>query len=205
MEGETMPGNSPADPVELELVDCQHLTRTSRAEQQEMKQAIEELVRTFRSLAMHLGIAAEPFPEGRLVRQPAKGSNIPGFASASATLRQAERPLRSGAPNVKPRTSSRRDLVLGAAQSHPVRYDVSVEDPKSHRLQVVVDIPEVSGNTIDLVLPSWAPGSYIIRPARNVRDVRASQANTGASLPIVRQDKARWRVTTEGAAHVEVR
>ncbi len=88
----------------------------------------------------------------------------------------------------------------------PVRYDVSVEDPKSHRLQVVVDIPEVSGNTIDLVLPSWVPGSYIIQdPARNVRDVRASQANTGASLPIVRQDKARWRVTTEGAAHVEVR
>ena len=88
----------------------------------------------------------------------------------------------------------------------PVRYDVSVEDPKSHRLQVVVDIPDVTGTSLDLVLPSWVPGSYIIQDqARNVRGVRASQAGTGASLPVSKQDKARWRITTEGASHIEVR
>jgi len=88
----------------------------------------------------------------------------------------------------------------------PVRYDVSVEDPKTHRLQVVVDIPDVAGNSLDLVLPSWLPGSYIIRdPARNVRGLRATQSGTSSSLPVVKQDKARWRVTTGGASHVEVR
>ncbi|MGA7860780.1 MAG: hypothetical protein WCB19_02855 [Thermoplasmata archaeon] len=80
MEGETMPGNSSADPVELELASIrQHLTEL-RAEQQEMKQAIEELVRTFRSLAMHLGIAAEPYRKGDSSGDRAKGSDIPGFA-----------------------------------------------------------------------------------------------------------------------------
>ncbi len=88
----------------------------------------------------------------------------------------------------------------------PIRYDISVEDPTSHRLQVVVDIPEVSGPTLDLVLPSWVPGSYYIQDqARGIRSLRASQAGSGSPLPVTRQDKARWRVATEGVSHVEVR
>ena len=88
----------------------------------------------------------------------------------------------------------------------PVRYDVSVEDPRTHRLQVVVDIPETTGATVDLVLPSWLPGSYHIQDqARNIRGLRAAQAGTGAVLPVTKQDKARWRITTEGSTHIEVR
>ncbi|MGA7846372.1 MAG: PDZ domain-containing protein [Thermoplasmata archaeon] len=88
----------------------------------------------------------------------------------------------------------------------PVRYDVSVADPKTHRLQVLMDIPEVSGNSIDLVLPSWLPGSYHIQDqARNLRSLRAAQAGSGTELPVSKQDKARWRVTTEGSSHIEVR
>lgn len=87
-----------------------------------------------------------------------------------------------------------------------VRYDVSVEDPKTHRLQVVVDIPDVAGESIDLVLPSWIPGSYVIRDqARNIRGVRAAPPGAVGALPVTRRGKARWRVTTEGTSHVEVR
>lgn len=47
-----------------------------RAEQREMAAAIQELVTTFRNLATHLGIAAEPY-----VRKgdPSRGRDIPGF------------------------------------------------------------------------------------------------------------------------------
>ncbi|MGC2288990.1 MAG: PDZ domain-containing protein [Thermoplasmata archaeon] len=88
----------------------------------------------------------------------------------------------------------------------PIRYDVSVEDPKTHRLQVAVDIPEVTGPSVDLVLPSWIPGSYHIQDqARNLRGLRAVQAGSGTALPVLRQDKARWRISTEGVSHLEVR
>ncbi len=88
----------------------------------------------------------------------------------------------------------------------PIRYDVSVEDPKTHRLQVVIDIPEVAGPTVDLVLPSWIPGSYHIQDqARNLRGVRATQQGTDISLPVSKQDKARWRIATGEVSHVEVR
>ena len=88
----------------------------------------------------------------------------------------------------------------------PIRYDISVHDPNSHRLQVVIDIPDVAGPTVDLVLPSWVPGSYHIQDqARTIRGMQASQAGTGNILPISKQDKARWRVATEGVSHFEVR
>jgi hypothetical protein len=75
-----MPGNSANDPVELELASIRQQLTELRAEQAEMKQAIEELVRTFRSLAMHLGIAAEPYQKGGSSGGRAKGADIPGFA-----------------------------------------------------------------------------------------------------------------------------
>ncbi len=88
----------------------------------------------------------------------------------------------------------------------PVEYHVGVDNPKNHRAQVRVQIPEVSGPTVDLVLPSWVPGSYLIRDfARNVRDVRAEVTGSGEPLPVRKVDKARWRVETRGVPGVTVR
>jgi hypothetical protein len=46
------------------------------AEQREMAKALEELSATFRSLAMHLGIAAEPYKK----RAETSRRDLPGFA-----------------------------------------------------------------------------------------------------------------------------
>jgi hypothetical protein len=74
-----MPGNSSADPVELELASIRQQLTELRAEQQEIKQAVEELVKTFRSIAVQLGIAAEPYRKGSSSSERAKSSEIPGF------------------------------------------------------------------------------------------------------------------------------
>ncbi len=68
------------DPVELELASIRQQLTELRAEQREMKQAIDELVQTFRSLAMHLGIASEPYRKSGGATDRSKGSDIPGFA-----------------------------------------------------------------------------------------------------------------------------
>lgn len=74
-----MPGTSASDPVELELASIRQQLTELRAEQNEMKMAVEELVKTFRSLAMHLGIAAEPYRKGGSSGDRAKDPEIPGF------------------------------------------------------------------------------------------------------------------------------
>jgi predicted metalloprotease with PDZ domain len=87
-----------------------------------------------------------------------------------------------------------------------IRFEFSVEDVHTHRAQIRMEVPEVSGSTLDLVLPVWMPGSYsIIETSRNVRDVRAVAGGSGRSLDIHRVDKTRWRVATDGSSSVEVR
>jgi hypothetical protein len=62
---------------EIELRSLREELRQLRAEQKEMAQAVHQLVQTFRTLAAHLGIAAEPY-----VRKESDSSDrdLPGFA-----------------------------------------------------------------------------------------------------------------------------
>jgi predicted nucleic acid-binding Zn-ribbon protein len=64
------------DRWEVELRQLREEIRQLRQEQQEMAKAIEQLVTTFRTLAAHLGIAAEPYG-GRA--QSADRRDLPGF------------------------------------------------------------------------------------------------------------------------------
>ena len=77
-----------------------------------------------------------------------------------------------------------------------VTYSVGVEQPHEHRAQFSLRIDEPPAGPIDVVFPSWVPGSYVLRPiARNVRGVRATSEPSGQPVTIVRVDKARWRLT----------
>ncbi|HXQ95030.1 MAG TPA: hypothetical protein VN864_07705 [Thermoplasmata archaeon] len=48
-----------------------------RAEQQELAKAVHELAKTFRALALHFGIASEPYSKPKGVEKP---RDAPGFA-----------------------------------------------------------------------------------------------------------------------------
>lgn len=87
-----------------------------------------------------------------------------------------------------------------------IRYGVGVENPNSHYAQFTLDLSNLNGSTVDLVLPSWVPGSYhIVDPARQLVGMTAATAPGGESIPVERIDKARWRIHYEShsAIHVE--
>jgi predicted metalloprotease with PDZ domain len=88
-----------------------------------------------------------------------------------------------------------------------LHYLVSVADPKGHyfdvRLQVEIPLAKLQETggvpSIDLTLPAWIPGSYLIREfARNVLHVNARVNNMPASCTKFRKDG--WRVTPEHSA-----
>ena len=66
-----------ADRWEIELRLVREELKELRTEQREMARAIDQLVTTFRTLATHLGIAAEPY-QGK--EKPARERDLPGFA-----------------------------------------------------------------------------------------------------------------------------
>ncbi|MFI5412972.1 MAG: hypothetical protein ACHQ0I_00050 [Candidatus Lutacidiplasmatales archaeon] len=63
---------------EVELRNLREELGQMRTEQRELAQAVQQLAQTFRTLAAHLGIAAEPYV--RKGGDPSSDRDLPGFA-----------------------------------------------------------------------------------------------------------------------------
>ena len=86
-----------------------------------------------------------------------------------------------------------------------VRYTVRPESPLEHRARFSIELNGVSTPSVDLVLPSWVPGSYLIRNySRGFRDFSARREPDGSPLRVEPADKARWRVHTDGATRIRI-
>ncbi|MGQ0504287.1 MAG: M61 family metallopeptidase, partial [Myxococcaceae bacterium] len=95
-----------------------------------------------------------------------------------------------------------------------MHYRVELTNPHAHLVEIEARFP-CSGPTLDLVLPVWTPGSYLVREyARHVQGVTATGSGqphptdatgNGQALRVERTDKRTFRVHCEGASAVVVR
>ncbi len=78
-----------------------------------------------------------------------------------------------------------------------ITYTVSMSKPHTHLLEVEMRVHPVGGaaaEQIDLVMPVWTPGSYLVREfERHVQDFAASDT-AGRALPWRKVNKDTWRV-----------
>jgi predicted metalloprotease with PDZ domain len=83
-----------------------------------------------------------------------------------------------------------------------VLFTVSMPKPHTHLLDVELRVrrqASEAADAVDLVMPVWTPGAYVVREfARNVQEFRASNAQ-GQELAWRKLDKNTWRVETRGA------
>jgi predicted metalloprotease with PDZ domain len=85
-------------------------------------------------------------------------------------------------------------------------YRVDVPTPHEHLIDVTVTIPAADlGDDVELTLPAWCPGSYLIRDyARLVRDLVVT-GDDGAPRAATKTDKSTWRVARGGARTLTAR
>ncbi|HEU0014591.1 MAG TPA: PDZ domain-containing protein [Longimicrobium sp.] len=84
-----------------------------------------------------------------------------------------------------------------------VSYRLRMPEPHSHLLHVEMEV-EAAG-PVRLVMPSWTPGSYLLREfARHVWTFSASDAS-GAALPWTKRDKGTWEVDAPAGGRVVAR
>jgi predicted metalloprotease with PDZ domain len=103
-------------------------------------------------------------------------------------------------------TLAMNDTTLVEAQTAPaaIRYTVSFPAPQTHYLEVRAEVPTASRADVELMMPVWTPGSYLVREfSRHLEDVRAADPS-GRRLAVVKSEKNRWKVTTGGAPTVVV-
>jgi predicted metalloprotease with PDZ domain len=85
-----------------------------------------------------------------------------------------------------------------------LRYAVRVDAPGQHLAQVELRFAP-DADTVDLMMPAWCPGSYLIRDyARYVRDLEV-RGDDDRPHPVTKIDKQTWRVSRDGAKELTVR
>jgi len=90
-----------------------------------------------------------------------------------------------------------------AAQSLQVQHLISFPGRQNQYVDVKLSMP-VSAEETELVMPSWTPGSYLIRDyAAQVERFQASGAG-GRLLKVQKVAKNRWRVASSGEQMISV-
>ena len=90
------------------------------------------------------------------------------------------------------------------ASAEPIAYTLRFPDPSTHYVEVEAEVPTGRRVSVDLFMPVWTPGSYLVREYS--RNVEAVEAHAGSvRLAVAKTAKNRWRVQTNGASSVTVR
>ncbi|GAA0875254.1 PDZ domain-containing protein [Wandonia haliotis] len=92
--------------------------------------------------------------------------------------------------------------VVVSAQS--VLYKLGMSKPQTHYFEVEMILTDFKTETLDLKMPVWAPGSYLVREfPSNVNLVKAYDEK-GNALQINKTDKNTWKVEAGKAKKVRV-
>lgn len=84
-------------------------------------------------------------------------------------------------------------------------YQVGMSQPASHLFEVRLQITHWQQDVLELVMPVWTPGSYLVREyARHVQDFVA-ESNTQQSLKSIKVSKNRWKIDTENSSEITVK
>ncbi|NRB07281.1 MAG: M61 family metallopeptidase [Richelia sp.] len=85
-----------------------------------------------------------------------------------------------------------------------IHYQVAMSQPATHLFEVMLHIQNLSSPILDLKLPVWTPGSYLVREyAKHLQDFTTVAGNQ--SLKWRKISKNHWQVETSNITEVTVR
>lgn len=86
-----------------------------------------------------------------------------------------------------------------------IDYTLKMSNPQSHYFEVEMDIRNIKGKDIEIKMPVWAPGSYLVRDfPKNVNQVKAFDAN-GNALNVQKTRKNAWLISNGKAKNITVK
>lgn len=92
---------------------------------------------------------------------------------------------------------------MDAQAQSSISFDVSFSEPQAHYADVKMTVKGVERDYIDLKMPVWTPGSYLVREyARHVESVAAVDA-LGQPLEVKKINKNTWRVFSENRDEIQ--
>ncbi|MBD1910991.1 MULTISPECIES: M61 family metallopeptidase [unclassified Leptolyngbya] len=84
-----------------------------------------------------------------------------------------------------------------------LHYRVAMSQPESHLFEITLEVRGWRSPVLDLKMPVWTPGSYLVREyARHVQDFAATAQQK--PLPWSKVSKNHWRIDTNGTDEITI-
>ena len=84
-------------------------------------------------------------------------------------------------------------------------YTLSMNKPYSHYFEVDIKISNLDKSSINIKMPVWAPGSYLVRDfEKNVENLKANDGK-GNPLAIKKVDKNTWHISTNNESIIDIK
>lgn len=85
-----------------------------------------------------------------------------------------------------------------------INYQVGMSNPQTHLFEVTLHLENYSLPTLDLKMPVWTPGSYLVREySKNLQDFSANSSDKALNWRKI--GKNHWQVDTDGISQVTVK
>ena len=95
-------------------------------------------------------------------------------------------------------------VITSTLLAQQISYKLSMPKPQDHYFQVEMELKDFKEKSLDIKMPVWAPGSYLVREfAKNVNMVYAFDEN-GKALKVTKKTKNTWTIDKGKAKSVKV-
>ncbi|MCC0178411.1 M61 family metallopeptidase [Waterburya agarophytonicola K14] len=89
-------------------------------------------------------------------------------------------------------------------KSATLYYQVAMPQPASHLFEVTLEVNDWQSEVLNLKMPVWTPGSYLVREyARHIQDFTARDSK-GKILASQKLSKNHWQVATESNSQLKI-
>lgn len=95
-------------------------------------------------------------------------------------------------------------LTTFAQHKADIKFEISFIEPQAHYIEVKMNIDNLKEQEIEVALPVWAPGSYLVREfSKNIESIHAVSKN-GDPLVIEKVSKNSWKIKTDGNQTISI-
>ncbi|MCX2573258.1 M61 family metallopeptidase [Pedobacter sandarakinus] len=94
-------------------------------------------------------------------------------------------------------------FIMAAKAQVKIGFEVSFKEPQAHYAEVQMNISGLVKDYVDVKMPVWTPGSYLIREfEKSVEEFKATAAGKAVKVEKVRKNT--WRIFSAKAANIQV-
>jgi len=83
-------------------------------------------------------------------------------------------------------------------------YTLRIPQPEARRIEVELSVEPRGKRSLDVRMPVWTPGSYLVREHQRHVDGLRARDGEGRELAVEKTDKHTWRIDSSGADRVQV-